>query len=39
MLISHLEKKPGQARLIRITRKKECKFKRILVFAKAIGDL
>jgi hypothetical protein len=32
-------KKPGSTRPIRITRKKECKFKRILVFAKAIGDI
>src|SRR5882724_2821448 len=34
-----LEKTGGQTRPIRITRKKECKFKRILVFTKAIGDI
>jgi hypothetical protein len=32
-------KKPGSNPPLRITRKKECKFKRILVFTKAISDL
>jgi len=39
MLIFCFEKNRDQTRPSRITRKKECKFKRILVFAKAIGDL
>lgn len=39
MLSFCFEKNRGQARPVRITRKKECKFKRILVFPKAKGDL
>jgi hypothetical protein len=39
MMINCFEKTGVQDRPVRVTRKKECKFKPLLVFTKAIGEL